>query len=260
MLTGTCNRRWPALILVTVLTMVYVAGTGCSRSHRWEVEPVRSAAFAPQPPPFLWGPMAGFLTNSGDFHARVAVSGWPSGAVSPLMGSLFGRGSMLFFALDPKSEELEKEKSKEAEPGFSYLWNVTEDRGFLLSEALQGFAPVASPRTKAGVVLGNPGEKSADGRQELMVLLRDGSTNQLRIWHDRTLNDFPNRFILGQKQDAVTVTFSKIRLQNVPRELFDLPAGFSRFASAEALVDELSMRQRQLHRRDPSLDLPLTVP
>jgi hypothetical protein len=47
----------------------------------------------------------------------------------------------------------------------------------------------------------------------------------------------------------VTLTLSKVRLEAVPNDLFQPPNGFTKYDSAEVMINELSSRQLNLKQR-----------
>src|SRR5262249_15836059 len=118
--------------------LVLVA-SGCSHSDDMED---RGRAFTPvlvaRPPTFVSRPMAVLVTNRSGYSAHVdAQAESLAENERTVSGQLLCRGSKLFFA-----SELSGESSKQARPGgFSYIWDVASNSGYVLSEALQGYAP-----------------------------------------------------------------------------------------------------------------------
>lgn len=224
---------------------------GCAGTPEIESEIIRGARFAPQPPPFLAGAMAGLLTNTPGFTARVYLTAWPDEAAKPLTGDLFVRGTQLFFAPDPGAEKKKKDDLPDA--GFSFLWNAAENRGHLLSETLQGQAPVSS---NVRYTLTPVAGQETNRIREFTVVYENGPTNRLRVWVSSA--GVPERIqaVTGQIQSP-ELGLTRIRFQLPPQELFQVPPGFTAFTSPEGMMDEIAMRQRQLKKRDPALDMPL---
>jgi len=248
---GISKHLRRAVPMVALLACMAVAG-GCARSAAYrEPDLFRSAIFAPLPPSFVAGPVAVALTNSGGFSARVQAEGAVPGNPVPLHGQLFGRGPRLLFAPDPGGSEDEGKKRREVDPGFSFLWNVAENRGWLLSEALQAYAPVSAGIRYASVSVT---ATTAPPRQ-LTATLISGGTYEARIWPGP--GDFPARITAGTNETAMTVTLTRVRTEAPPAELFVIPQGFTPYSSPEALVDELAARQRGFHRKQEPEPVPL---
>ena len=97
-------------------------------------------AVLPEVPAFLSGPMGVLLTNAGGFSSQCVHDdrpGLPSQQLEVVTGQLLGPGDRLLFAPDPRSLD------KRLRPiGLSYIWNVKDNRGCVLSETLQGWAPI----------------------------------------------------------------------------------------------------------------------
>jgi hypothetical protein len=207
--------------------------------------------FTPQVPPFVNGPMAVLLTNTTGFSARTTLQSeaFP-GPQHQKTGQLLCRGSKLLFAPDP--DESAKKQSRVG--GFSFLWDLAENQGFLLSEALQGYAPVASrllvTNLVTGMIQATPRKiagykcEPADAR----VQMSDGSTAILQLWRAGDLKGLPVEISWSGPAPPLTLTFSKIRLEPPPADLFALPDGFTKYNSPETLADELALRQNNLHR------------
>ena len=101
-----------------------------------------------RPPAFLKSPAALLLTNTAGFIGRVKVENRPfstsAGSSVPadkrrvlderVAGELLGRGSKIFFVPDETSR-----RKRARNGGVSFIWDVTESKGYVLSEALQGF-------------------------------------------------------------------------------------------------------------------------
>jgi hypothetical protein len=236
------SRLWPLLIVFLV--------AGCSsRKNQFIVIP------APQPPAFLNGPMALLLTNADGLHAHVVLeSGTPARQLAA--GELMGKGGKLLFA-----PALTKEARKQPfSGGFAFLWSVPGNRGYLLSDPLQAFSPYSSalqftnvtagPATthaKRETIAGHPCEPV-----EAIVSASDGSIAAFRLWRATDLNGLPLRIICTSTGTPLTLNLSKPRLEKLPDDLFLPPSGFTKYDSAEALANELAVRQNSLKRRPSS--------
>jgi hypothetical protein len=224
---------------------------GCAHPHEQEAKHEFIGVFTPQLPPFVNGPMAVLLTNTTGFSARTTLKSeaFP-GPEHQKTGQLLCRGSKLLFAPDP--DESARKQSRAG--GFSFLWDTAESQGYLLSEALQGYAPIASKALVTNLVTGTiqATPRKVAGYQcepaDARVQLSDGSTAILQLWRASDLKGLPVEIMSTGPAAPLTLTFSKIRLEPPPAEMFALPDGFTKYNSPETLADELALRQNNLHR------------
>ncbi len=235
-----------AAAVLPVLVAIALFSGGCAHGpdmDRGEFTRV----YTPQVPVFLSGPAAVLLTNSAGFSARVTDRGDAAFPGSESVeGELLGLGSVLVFA--PRETGAQDKQLKVG--GFSYIWDVAAGSGFVLSDALQGYAPVSSTLRVTNVVFG-PGE---NGSREATALMNDGGKAVLYVWPGDPRKQFPNR-IESRSRPPWTLTFAKVRLQAPAADLFRPPAEFTKYRSAEALADEIAVRQHNFRRgaREPAI-------
>jgi len=248
---GNGPGRWlPAAVWGGLcLAIVALAGNGCAHARAQREARERAAALIPPPtPPFLNGPAALLLTNSGGFSCHlVMVAGSSPQAVPPLVGELFGRGSKLFFSPGPSS-------FGHRAGGFGFLWDVAEGRGILLCDAMQGYAPISSHFRATNVVVRATGQGSQKiaGHEcepmEVSVSLSEGPMQVLRMWQAMGWKDFPLR-LSSAEGPRFDLTLSNVRLEVPVAEMFQPPEGFARFESPEGMMAEMVMRQEKLKRK-----------
>jgi hypothetical protein len=211
-----------------------------------------TAIVTPRAPTFFTGAAAVLLTNAGNFSARVMVQaeGFDDRERN-FSGQLFGRGSKLAFA--PETEQL---APKSQHVGiFSFLWDVTEQHGYVISEALQAYAPTSSSLrvTNVSITPLNAAPEKINGHPcesvRATVYKTDGSASSFAVLRATDLNGFPVRITSETNSPPLSLTFSKIRLEAPSADIFAPPDGFSKYASPEAMVDELAARQRSLRRK-----------
>lgn len=235
---------------LAVLVLAGLAG-GCARDRQLELEPI-GGKFAPRPPAFVSGAMGVLLTNTAGFVAQVEMKqGAGLGDEEPVTGALLGRGTRLLFA--PQSDK--KIDKKSPPPGFSFIWDVAEHRGWLLSEALQGYAPVSAravlTNMTAGAAVSSARQVQGHVCQQQLVTfeLSNGVTNDYQVLRATDLKGFPVEIVSTQGSTPLVITLSQIQFEVPPENLFAPPDSFAKYDSPEAMVDELAMRQRLLRRR-----------
>src|SRR5262245_4167848 len=111
---------------------------GCAHSPSDEVPPGPRPG-ASRPPGFLIAPMGLLFTNNVEgFNARLVVIGqglsiqgdWAS-------GQLLCRGDKLLFTPDYNGSAKDRARGGE----LSFIWDTAENKGYVLSETLQAYAP-----------------------------------------------------------------------------------------------------------------------
>lgn len=239
-----------AAFLLSTIAGLGLFPAGCRHPDLGELpEPIRSAAFAPRPPLFLTAPVSLLLTNTPGFSARVMLRKGAD-ATESVSGELLGAGSKLVFAPD-KDQPLDKHSPP---PGFSFLWNVAENRGWLLSEALQGYAPISSSLAVTNIAIqpGQSGSQNLGGHpcqaETDSFSLSNGSTSTLQVLRAVDLGGFPVQISAAGDSAPVVISLSRVRREMPAASLFNVPDGFTKYSSAEAMVDELAARQRTLKR------------
>ena len=196
--------------------------------------------------------MALLLTNVDGFQARAVLEGPPSAErFNIVAGGLMERGGKLLFTPErvPTAD-----KHSRAED-FSYIWDVGENRGYMLNGPLQGYAPVSSNARFTNVVVGSKHlapEKVAGHpceQTEATVAASDGRTLTFHVWRATDLKDLAVRITCAPEGKPLTLTLSKVRLEQPPSDLFLPPDGFTKYSSAEGMVSELAARQENLKQK-----------
>lgn len=213
---------------------------GCS-SHSREQYQLPEEAQVAQPPEFLTGPAAVLLTNRDSFSARVTLE--RPGAMDPAhpnTGLLLGSGSHLIYA--PTGSDK------------TYIWDVQRRNGFILSEALQGYAPFSSLIEATNLTTisqtAGPSSETINGHPghavEVVITANDGSNYTFSVWRAADLNGFPVQIKSINGHADYTLNFSQVRSENLAPKLFLPPEGFTKYASAEAIANELLSRKNKL--------------
>jgi hypothetical protein len=222
--------------------------SGCASRH---AGPVYHAGDE-NPPDFLVGPVAAVLTNLNGFSAHVTSTiSSPDGASHAKSGALLGREGRLIFqpALAIKG------KRARAEGGLFFIWDARTHSGYVLSEALQAYAPIKTgPGSVSQLHIAKEGlQADVNGhpchRCEAVVMLDNGTDAHLTLWQADDLKHFPVRIETVDGTSHVTLDFSEIRLEYPAQVLFSPPQGFTAYASSIALMNELIVRDSNLAKK-----------
>lgn len=248
-------------ILYGCLAGLALLAAGCAHTGD-SADPGRAftPVFTPLPPPFLTGPMAALLTNRNGYTAQLdAQTESLLERERSVSGQLLCRGSKLFFA--PESDGGSKQKARGGT--FNFIWDVASSSGYVLSEALQGYAPVGSS-ARATNVVASPSHDAPQkvgsymcAPETVAVQLDTGSTVNFQVMRATDLPGCPVRLNAAAPAVPLTVTLSKIRTEPPPAELFALPDGFTKYTSPEAMSDEIAVRQHNLRRKNSGPMVPL---
>jgi len=198
--------------------------------------------------------MALLLTNVDGFRAHAELEGGASAkGVEAVAGELMGRGGKLVFAPGPGNSAGQRSPTG----GFAFIWDVTANRGCLLNDPLQAYAPIPANRQFTNVTVSTARNPATSERvaghpcqpAEATVAASDGSATVCRLWRATDLNGLPLRITCPANGRLLTLTLSKARLETVPDDLFLPPNGFVKYDTAEGLMNELASRQQSLKRR-----------
>ena len=235
-----------------VLAMVLA---GCS--HSKDADERLGSGFmhvlAPQEPTFLAGPASVLLTNASGYTARAEIRTPDAGLPEPervAAGQLFCRGTKLLFAPDPVKTGDKKLRIE----GFSFVLDAATGSGFVLSEPLQGYAPLSARGLVTNMVVETPATMPQKIGGYLctpqLANLQDtlGGAAGFTVFRAKELQGVPSQIVALSNSAPFTLTLSKIRLEPPPAELFSPPDGFSKYTSAEAMADEQAARQRTMKR------------
>jgi hypothetical protein len=198
------------------------------------------------PPDFLGGPIATVLTNLNGFSAHVvSTRSAPGEQPQTTSGELLGRGGRLVF--QPTLPI--KDKKAQMAGGLLFIWDETTLSGYVLSEALQGYAPILPEVEAAGQVniTKEAVQQDVNGhpchRCEADVMLSNGLKARLTLWQTDDATHFPVRIEATNGPNQMTLNFSEIRLESPSKDLFSPPDGFTAYASSVALMNELIIRE-----------------
>ena len=195
------------------------------------------------------GPVAVVLTNLNGFSAHIISTRTPPGGVPhTTSGELLGREGRLVYqpALHLKG------KRARTVGGLFFIWDVTKRSGYVLSEALQGYAPIKSDAdagsllsiTKDGIQAEINGHSCHRCTAE--VVLKDGLKAHVTLWQADDAEHFPVRIESANGPILTTLDFSEFRLEYPAQEIFLPPDGFTVYASSVAMMNELIIRETSI--------------
>jgi len=208
----------------------------------------------PATPLFLNGPMALLLTNADGFRARAVLeSAAPSQPTQTTVGELMVRGSKLLFAPEPVKVAKKQPRPEDS----AFVWDVNENRGYVLNDPLQAYAPISSSRQFTNVTIGpalnNASSEKVAGHRcqatEVTVTASDGVATVFQVWRAADLKGLPLRIHCPSGGVPLTLTLSKVRLEAVPNDLFLPPNGFTKYDSPEGMMTEMALRRVNLSRK-----------
>ena len=198
--------------------------------------------------------MALLLTNTSGFRAHVVLeSGGPPQALPLAAGELMGRGSKLLFAPATLGKAGKKVRAEDS----AFIWDVIANRGWVLNDPLQAYAPVSSSRqftnVAATALLKGAAPEKISGHScqpgEVTVTAADGTPTVFRVWRANDLQGLPLRITCPSTGAPLTLTLSNARLEAVPNDLFLPPSSFTEYESSEAIMAELFLRKHNLNRK-----------
>lgn len=222
------------------LALAAIAGLfagGCAGHHQ-RGQNLSEEIVAPRPPAFLIGPASVLLTNAGPFSARVTVDTVSTSAKAhELAGQLLGEGTHLLFA--PTRGDR------------TFIWDSAARNGYILSEALQGYAAFASPSQITNITTSSetagPGSDRVNGHPghevEVSIAMNDGSTTRFSIWRAEDLNDFPVRIKTVGGEKPFELNLLNVEPAKFPGSIFSPPDGFSQYSNPDVMASELMARR-----------------
>jgi hypothetical protein len=201
------------------------------------------------PPDFLTGPAALLLTNLDGFSASVAFSlPATAGQTKPVSGDLLERQGRLIF----QPAQRVKKKNSPFQGGMIFIWDVDNHGGYVLSDALQAYARMTSGVRGTNVLWETAGanQEEVNGhpcrRLQAAVQCDDGSAARFIVWQAQDARYLPVRIQATTGSRQFTLDLYKVRLDLPKPELFIPPDGFTRYATAVVLMNELIIRQTAL--------------
>lgn len=231
--------------LLGFATLLLLAG-GCAHSRSREELAVDNAwKVAPPVIAALTGPAALLLTNLDGWQGRLTLTLNPeAGHVRQVSGQLTESKGRLYF----ESDSGEKNRSGR----FALIWDTGRNQGWVMSEALQGVAPLNGTNWYR-LARREPDASTTDKQdghpvQNTLVTLlgSDGKSWQYQVAQAADLAQLALQIHPLAGPEPVSLALSNIRLTPPAETLFVPPDDFSKYSSEAALLDELITRQRSV--------------
>jgi len=243
------------VVLVLVAAMLAWTG-GCAHTRE---ERARNDAMRTLPTltAVITGPAALLLTNTPGFQSAYQLLFDDHGKASTKpTGRLFVRGQKIEVTL---GEVHGKTGSSGA---FSVVWDAVAGRGYVSSEALQGYALLGADASYSNAVTQaeTGGPQHLDGRLVEKVMAVAAGTNGERLSWELTSDvehgHLPMQIRSLQGAPNFTLTLTKTQASVPPEELFSRPVEFTKYANEAALLSELETREQEYRgqgiRRSPN--------
>ncbi len=252
-ISPSCRKQGAGLLKPAWLLFLAFLPVGCAHSPVGEYDSVLSAAFSQvQPPAFLAGPMAVLLTDAHGFSGHVVLhAGIASNGGAMVSGELLVRSNKLLF-VQAGSSALKK---RLCAGGISFIWDAADNHGYVLSEALQGYAPISFNVRPTNLIMSAASTAPQRvgghpcGQEVATVSSSDGAVTLFHVWRAPDLNGLPVQITTATNTTPLALSLSNFRLEAPSAAEFQPPDGFARYDTAEAMMSELTMRQQNLKRR-----------
>lgn len=236
---------WPAIAGAAAIVSLL---TSCAHGPRAEESAAREISRL-QMPRLIGSPAAALLASSDGYIADVQFleNGAPG-----LSAQLFSRQNKL--CLIPVDNSHSRRGGKD---DISFIWDTSENNGFVLCETLQGYARIGSTHHYSV----SPVEADAttqpeiiDGHncllEQITVMADDGTISRFDAWRATDLKNVRLKIVSSGEATLTGAMLSKVSLELPPMEMFAPPADFTAYPSVAAMQDELDRRAQTL--RGPS--------
>jgi len=241
--------------LALLLAGSAVAGWLCGCAHR-DYNAGREAELTlPRLTALVTGPVAIGLTNQSGFEAECILT-LPGAANAPrkLPGRIFAQGGKL--RLDTVADHAKSRGGND----FSVIWDADANRGYVLSEGLQGYAALQRSVQFSNVLtrtITAPPDRLEGHPVDHALLTGQGNGGQsfaLQLTRAEDLGHLPLELRSDGEPGAFDLTLSNHRLIQPAAAMFLPPDDFTRYASETALLEELVAREHDVfgggHERD----------
>jgi hypothetical protein len=204
------------------------------------------------------GPVAALLAHGPAFRSDFTLT-----FVQPPKPPLKWTGRM--FARDGNFRlEAALVQSKKKNPGaggFGVIWDDSVQQGFVVSETLQGYAPIASSmhftnlltRVEAGQTQrfeGHPTDQAS-----VTVVDSSGDRLVLQVLRARDAGNLPVQVQSpAGESESFTLTLANLKLVTPGADWFVPPDGFTKFENEQTLMDILAERIQSVYGKGQDAD------
>jgi hypothetical protein len=247
-------KRWRHGLALLLAGSV-VAGSTCGCVHR-EFNTGREVELTlPKLTAWVTGPVAICLTNQSGFEAECLLTlAGAANAPRKLPGRIFAQGDKLRF--DTVADHARSGGAGE----FSVIWDGDANRGYVLSEGLQGYAVLVRSIQLSNVltrtIAGPPDRLEGHPVDHAVVtgLGGDGQSFSLQLTRAEDLGHLPVELRSDGEPGAFDLALTNVRLIQPAAAVFLPPDDFTKYASETALLEELVAREHDVfgggHERD----------
>jgi hypothetical protein len=240
------SNRMPS---AAAFALVLLLAGGCASHQHHGTEPSADDGIAAsEPPAFLIGPASIVLTNANPYSGRASIyfgSNLPPGPAD-LSGNLMQQDGVLLYV--PTGGE---GRRTGWEGSFRFLWDVSHNRGYVLSEVLQAYAPISSTNQYRAVAAQTassepPRTEAINGQScqvhEVSLTSSSGEAFAFRTWNSTELDGQLVQISLAGSH-PFTIRLADLKQDAMAPELFSPPEDFVRYKTGEAMVREIIHRQ-----------------
>jgi len=245
-LNNNSRKGWRP-IAARLLAGSALAGWMCGCVHRDFNGGREAETTLPKLTALMTGPVANLLTGQTGFESEcvIALAGTTESHRN-LSGQIFVRGGKLRLEVVP-------EKAKSGGSGaFGVIWDAGANQGFILSDALQGYAvlkrPVQFTNLQTRTTVGQPERREGHSvdHADVTAMGSDGQTVALQLSRAIDWGNLPLEIGGADEPNSFDLTLTQVRLLQPAEALFLPPDGFTQYESETALLEELITRQRNV--------------
>lgn len=252
------------LLLGVVLTLW---AAGCAHnSPRYDFGGSGAGTLVPKMTAVTMWPLAVLLTNDSAFESEITLTLGKAEPPLMLSGQLLVRGGKL--RLEGTFEKAGRKPKGMGD--FGVIWDEAARRGYVFSEALQGYAPITAAvrctnvATQVMTETTERIEEHPTDRAKVTVTGSDGQTITVEETRAQDLGKLPLRIDLISGPQPFAMVLSKVVPIVPAEELFSPPDGFTKYTNQTAMLDELWARQHSTsgarHEHSSGVDSDETTP
>jgi len=250
------RRLHPAFLLPGLLCLLWTSG--CNHNPPSAYEQNGAVMSLPKLTAVTTGPVAQLLTRGPAFASDFAMTfAQPPQAPRKWTGRLFVREG--HFRLDAAFVGTKKKIPGADE--FSVIWDAPTHQGFVTSETLQGYAPIATSirftNQVTRVLTGEPQRLDGHPVEPVEVIVMDDHADRvaLQVLRAPDAGGLPLEIRSpADETQSFTLTLSNVKLVLPAADEFLPPDGFSKYENENTLMNVLAERMQSLYGRGAESD------